>query len=363
MTLQIPVTVVAGSPGGDESRLMNRVRSDLDKPRVAAIVPKGRSRTARFPGALQTTERLVRLGEGCSCCTVRGDLLSKVRRIANEGTADHVVIQAPAHADLVTLAKTFTVSDDQGRVLSSVAHIASMVVVVNGPTLLADLQSKGGRRLVERIELADVIVVLGNAGHAFQTVRALNNHARLHHEGDAGSLDRLQADIPFDLPAAQRRAALADVLGQEGPTRVDGVSRFAFRARRPFHPGRLHDLLQQEWREVLRAQGAFWVATRPNAVGLLDTVAGQSKTSLGGHWWASVPEAQHPNSPAFKRQLEERWHPSFGDRMQELAIVALGEESALQAHLTRCLLTEDELSQPERWGSWHHPFSWPEEGT
>ena len=238
-----------------------------------------------------------------------------------------------------------------------------MVVVVNGPTRLADLQSKGGRRLVERIELADVIVVLGNAGHAFQPVRALNNHARLHHEGDAGSLDRLQADIPFDLPAAQRRAALADVLGQEGPTRVDGVSRFAFRARRPFHPGRLHDLLQQEWREVLRAQGAFWVATRPNAVGLLDTVAGQSKTSLGGHWWASVPEAQHPNSPAFKRQLEERWHPSFGDRMQELAIVALGEESALQAHLTRCLLTEDELSQPERWGSWHHPFSWPEEGT
>ena len=49
MTIQLPVTVVAGSPGADEIQLLDRVRPDLVKPRVTAIVPKRRSRNVRLP--------------------------------------------------------------------------------------------------------------------------------------------------------------------------------------------------------------------------------------------------------------------------------------------------------------------------
>ena len=77
----LPVTVLAGSPIGDETWLLSRLRESTTDRRLTSIVPKGRARS-RKPGMVPTTERLVRLGEGCGCCTVRGDLLPKIRKIA-----------------------------------------------------------------------------------------------------------------------------------------------------------------------------------------------------------------------------------------------------------------------------------------
>ena len=157
---QLPVTVVTGSQGGD-AWLLESLRATSSDDRVTAIVPKGR-RSSRGPGLVPTTERLVRMGQGCACCTVRGDLLTKVRKIVREGQAAHVLIQAPAHADLVTLAKTFTVADDQGKTLSSVASLQSVAVSIDTATFDSELRGKGGRGLVERIELADTIVLRGD---------------------------------------------------------------------------------------------------------------------------------------------------------------------------------------------------------
>lgn len=356
----LPVTVLAGSPTGDEAWLLSRLREGTTDRRITSIVPKGRSRS-RQPGLLPTTERLVRLGEGCGCCTVRGDLLPKIRRIATESTADHVLVQAPQHTDLVTLAKTFTVADANGEVLSSVARLQTLVVVVDGDSLGANLDGHHARRLVERIELADTIVIRGGDADAQELLRALNPHARLLTETGELSLDGLQSAQPFDLPSAQRRASLSDILDQqEIPASEDGA-RFAFRAHRPFHPGRLDALLREGWGDILRASGAFWVATRPDIVGILHTIAGRSQISHGGRWWASVPPASRPQTPAFQQRVEESWHPAFGDRVQELAIVSLtGDEASLRERLTQCLITEEELREPDQWATWTDPFSWPE---
>ena len=57
----LPVTVLAGSPTGDEAWLLSQLREGTTDRRITSIVPKGRSRS-RQPGLLPTTERLVRLG-------------------------------------------------------------------------------------------------------------------------------------------------------------------------------------------------------------------------------------------------------------------------------------------------------------
>ena len=51
-----------------------------------------------------------------------------------------------------------------------------------------------------------------------------------------------------------------------------GISSFPYRRRKPFHPGRLAVLLREPEgmpRQVLRAKGFVWVATRPNFAGAL----------------------------------------------------------------------------------------------
>ena len=83
----LPVTIVTGSPQQDGSRVFERILSNVNESRFTAIAPKkGKRKRKEISNVtrLSTTEQLVRLGQGCSCCTVRSDLMTKIRRIADE---------------------------------------------------------------------------------------------------------------------------------------------------------------------------------------------------------------------------------------------------------------------------------------
>ena len=148
---------------------------------------------------------------------------------------------------------------------------------------------------------------------------------------------------------------------QEGPSESnDGTVRFDYQARRPFHPTRLHTLLAEAWSGVLRAKGNFWVASRPEVAATLDLAGGSRTTSVTGTWWSAVSADQRPNSPEFRQYMEEIWHPDFGDRHQDFSIVGVGvDEDELRARLDQCLLTDEELADPNRWTSMPDPFRWP----
>jgi len=354
----------------DGSRLVNAlVQSDSDQ-RIAAIVPKRGRRSKRHnraPGIIPTTEQLLRLGQGCSCCTVRGDIRAKIRRLAQEQTADHILIETTPHSDLVTLAKTFTVADNDGSSLSELAEIRNMVAVLDARTTITSLQSASARSVLGQIELANLLLIdqgtdLDEQERELLTslLEAVNPHARITWTtADPPSLDALQAPQPFDLDTAQRRANLASVLrGEWEPS--DTVARLAYRVSKPFHPARLHAFIQQKWPGMVRAQGSFWVASRPASVGMLDVAGENWTTAEGGMWWAAVPEAERPKSLQFKAYMDAVWHPTFGDRRQELAFVAVSTKAeALRAALDACLMTDEELSTPEQWSALPHPFPWP----
>ena len=68
-----------------------------------------------------------------------------------------------------------------------------------------------------------------------------------------------------------------------------GVSSFVYRARRPFHPQRLYDLLEQDWPGVLRSKGFVWLATRHDLVGLWHQAGGSCELSGAGTWWTTAP--------------------------------------------------------------------------
>ena len=274
MSAPLSVTVFTGSPGTDGSRVFERVLGSSDGLRLTAIVPKrGRKRKQVSAGAsvLPTTERLIRLGEGCACCTVRGDLMSKLRRIAEEGTADHVVIQTGPGSDLSTLAKTFTVADGSGAVLSDVARFQSLVTVIDARSFVKTVQSTSARQLIERIELANAIVLEGTSGltsdakeRVLAAIEALNSDAKVtDSDEDAISIASLQAAEPFDLNAAQHRSMRYARDIEAASSRA--VVRFDYQERRPFHPGRLHSFFSEDWPGLLRMNGSFWVASRPDS--------------------------------------------------------------------------------------------------
>jgi len=81
-------------------------------------------------------ERLVELTNGCICCTLRDDLLSEVRRLAQEARFDYLLIESTGISEPLSVAATFEWRDEEGESLSDLVRLDTMVTVVDTSHLM-----------------------------------------------------------------------------------------------------------------------------------------------------------------------------------------------------------------------------------
>lgn len=372
---RLPVTVLAGFLGAGKTTVLNHVLCNRAGLRVAVIVNDMSeinidADLVRDGGAglSHTRETLVELTNGCICCTLREDLLGEVRRLAAEGRFDYLLIEGTGIAEPLPIAATFSFRDETGAALCDVARLDTMVTVVDAANLLADyhstefLSDRGTTRdaddvrslvdlLVEQIEFADVIIVnkiSAVSSAARRTIRsivaALNPDARVI-EADYGQvpLDGILDTGLFSEARSARHPLWHKELfgwGDHVPeTEEYGISSFVYRARRPFDPSRLRAFLDKPWPGLVRAKGHFWLATRPDRIGLLSIAGVQRRIEAKGYWWATVPRARWPRHPQFQALLGQHWSPVWGDRRQELVFIGTGLcEPEIRAALDDCLV-------------------------
>ena len=104
-------------------------------------------------------------------------------------------------------------------------------------------------------------------------IRGLNPKAEvIETERGRVPLERVLGTGRFDPARLGQPIPWADELCRATKSEADeyGITSFVFRARRPFHPRRLLDLLQDESQTgaLLRSKGFVWLATRHGTVGL-----------------------------------------------------------------------------------------------
>ncbi|MFI5938177.1 GTP-binding protein [Actinoplanes sp. NPDC051494] len=148
-------------------------------------------------------------------------------------------------------------------------------------------------------------------------------------------------------PVAPATRGLRGLLvGAHEPVPHDGVLSCVFRARRPFHPGRLHDALPTVTDQVLRSRGHLWLATRPDLV-LTWESAGTLTVRPAGHWLADQPDERWSAEDDLRRAAAAlAWDPYFGDRHQHLAFIGFDIDPVrIDRILSGCLLTDEELSR------------------
>ncbi len=123
-----------------------------------------------------------------------------------------------------------------------------------------------------------------------------------------------------------------------------GISSFVYRQRRPFHPERLQQWLEEWPEEVVRAKGIVWIASRNHIAGNISQAGPSIQFGPAGYWIDTLPEAEKrmmiDENPEVKKDWDEQW----GDRITEVVFIGIElVPEEIISSLDLCLLTEEEM--------------------
>ena len=326
----------------------------------------------------RTEEKLVEMSNGCICCTLREDLMIEVEKLASQNKFDYLLIESTGISEPIPVAQTFTFESDDGEIdLSRFSYIDTMVTVVDAFNFLKDFSSSdylttrsltnidGDDRtivnlLTDQIEFCNVIIInkidliSGTQLEELEAIiKKLNPEAIIVPAAHSQvPLEQILNTNLFDYEKAEASAGWLKELENEHTPETEeyGISSFVFRSKKPFHPSRFLNYLNQSFpQNIIRSKGLFWLASRSDSALLWSSAGGSCKADNAGVWWSSMPFSERVSSASFmdnKTEIESDWDKVFGDRKIELVFIGQHLNTIkMMAELQDCIITDLEMRE------------------
>ncbi|AZM87937.1 GTP-binding protein [Streptomyces sp. W1SF4] len=358
---QLPVVIVAGMHADARKEVVERLlrsvhgsvalHHDLARASDGTVLREVRDASGTL------TRGDAPLVNDCACCALREDLVPELERMADSGLARLAVVELWDSVEPKAMAEVIAGHGGDRFVLTNVITAVDPALVLpclgNGDDLAeAGLaaaptdQRTIGDTWARQLEYAPVLALV-DSEEADDEDRALL--AQLHPTAQrvlAGSVELARAAFAgFDVEAAAAAQHPACALLPQDADEA-GVATLVWRRRRPFHPERLYQALEDLCCAAARSRGRFWLADRPDTLLAWDAAGGALCVESAGPWLASLPDAAWEMVPPMRRAAAALdWHPDHGDCCQHLVFTSPGlDRDGLERLLDSCLLTDAEYT-------------------
>jgi G3E family GTPase len=392
-----PVTVLSGFLGAGKTTLLRHLLAQAEGRKWAAVVNdlaavNVDAQLVAGAGAA----RVVELGNGCVCCSVRDSLAETIAELAAGSAYEHILVETTGVAEPRGVADVFMKKNVFWRSLGDFAQLSALVTVIDARSFL-DEQRRSRERaggaglkrkekeerervvgrvkpvfelMVDQAECADVLVLnkcdLASEAELVEVegvLRALNPRAEwLRAERGQVASEWLLGRVRFEAEATVGAARWIKLMRGEGevgggvgyqswvrgggtpPTAARheaeyGITSFVFEARRPMMREKFFGVLEGGLPEgLLRAKGFFWLAEQAADIGFLSIAGGRARPEFVGTWAAALRENGIITEAEISAAARAKWSEPYGDRRQELVFIGTGLDAAsLRETLEACL--------------------------
>ena len=398
---KIPITLLCGYLGAGKTTLLNRVLTNQKGYKVAVIVNdigevNVDERLISKEANITDTNSIVPLTNGCTCCTLKSDMVQGIENLMKTGKYDYILIEASGVCEPMPIAQAIETIEigkldnvvgvvdaarlvdefDEGKSLLKEGideeDIESLLIqqiefcstlIVNKRDLVTDEQMKMVRAVINKIQPEVKVIettrcevpvedIIGTDRFDFETVYAsagwvkeLEAHEAEehdeHHDDDddevcekCGHHHEEGEECDHDHEHEHGHHHHHHEHKHEGESEDEyGIGSFVYYRRKAFDRNKLDQYAAKWPRNIIRSKGVIWFSDEEEMAYVLETSGRQISAGYSGNWLASCPKEEQEKVLAEEPEMKKDWDPEVGDRMIKLVIIG--------RHLDKEQITKD----------------------
>ena len=361
-----PVILITGYLGSGKTTLMQNLLKQ-EKRKIALIVNDMGSINIDA-GLLSKTGNqvaqveMVELQNGCICCTLRDEFIQEIERISKEPDIEAVFVEASGISEPSAIAGCFIGYQEENPEAN--IYLSSIVSVVDADRIYREFLNtlqmvtdtdEGDviNLVIDQIEFCNLILLnktdLLTESQLDEVVRALRD---LQSKAEIipcvqGEVDasRILDGSEFDYEEVLASSSIQRALNTNEPSAKEacmdeyGITSFVFEEQRPFDREKLYALVEEYPKELIRSKGYLWFADDPAHIQLFEQAGRNCSITELSEWMAAWEPEELARVLEAYPDLNEGWHPEYGDRINQLVFIGKGyQKQEIVNRIENCLV-------------------------